>query len=160
MVSSWLCPDPTGSPRLTSNGHDSMQQNVTHHLISAAHHQIWLQRPGSSQPKGYLSVLITAAQARSTVALRLPPTNQAGPPSPWPCGGEERPWHQSASPEHHCQIERSYIMCTTWRSQWMYSYLSHPVLEGKPNANHVRARISYSRTQQLHNMDIITQCSK
>jgi hypothetical protein len=37
--------------------------------------------------------------------------------------------------------------------------LSHPVLEGKPNANHVRARISYSRTQQLHNMDIITQCS-
>jgi hypothetical protein len=38
--------------------------------------------------------------------------------------------------------------------------LSHPVLEGKPNVNHVRARISYSRTQQLHNMDIITQCSK
>jgi hypothetical protein len=38
--------------------------------------------------------------------------------------------------------------------------LSHPVLEGKPNANRVRARISYSRTQQLHNMDIITQCSK
>jgi hypothetical protein len=25
--------------------------------------------------------------------------------------------------------------------------VSHPVLEGKPNANHVRARISYSRTQ-------------
>jgi hypothetical protein len=40
------------------------------------------------------------------------------------------------------------------------TWLSHPVLEGKPNANHVRARISYSRTQQLHNMDIITQCSK
>jgi hypothetical protein len=38
--------------------------------------------------------------------------------------------------------------------------VSHPVLEGKPNANHVRVRISYSRTQQLHNMDIITQCSK
>jgi hypothetical protein len=35
--------------------------------------------------------------------------------------------------------------------------VSHPVLEGKPNANHVRARISNSRT--LHNMDIITQCS-
>jgi hypothetical protein len=34
-----------------------------------------------------------------------------------------------------------------------------PGLEGKPNANHVRARISNSRTQQLHNMDIITQCS-
>jgi hypothetical protein len=29
--------------------------------------------------------------------------------------------------------------------------LSHPVLEGKPNANLVRARISNSRTQQLHN---------
>jgi hypothetical protein len=37
--------------------------------------------------------------------------------------------------------------------------LSQPVLEGKPNANHVHARISNSRTQQLHNMDIITQCS-
>jgi hypothetical protein len=44
------------------------------------------------------------------------------------------------------------------RSQYT-SQLSHPVLEGKPNANHVRARISNSRTQQLHNMDIITQCS-
>jgi hypothetical protein len=43
---------------------------------------------------------------------------------------------------------------------WLRATLSHPVLEGKPNANHVRARISYSRTQQLHNMDIITQCSK
>jgi hypothetical protein len=42
---------------------------------------------------------------------------------------------------------------------WCASHMSHPVLEGKPNANHVRARISYSRTQQLHNMDIITQCS-
>jgi hypothetical protein len=29
--------------------------------------------------------------------------------------------------------------------------LSHPVLEGKPNANHVRARIRNSRTQRLHN---------
>jgi hypothetical protein len=29
-------------------------------------------------------------------------------------------------------------------------HLSHPVLEGKPNANHVRARISNSRTQRLH----------
>jgi hypothetical protein len=28
--------------------------------------------------------------------------------------------------------------------------LSHPVLEGKPNANHVRARIRNSRTQRLH----------
>jgi hypothetical protein len=29
--------------------------------------------------------------------------------------------------------------------------LSHPVLEGKPNANHVRAKIRNSRTQRLHN---------
>jgi hypothetical protein len=29
--------------------------------------------------------------------------------------------------------------------------MSHPVLEGKPNANHVCARISNSRIQQLHN---------
>jgi hypothetical protein len=36
--------------------------------------------------------------------------------------------------------------------------VSHPVLEGKPNANHVRARINNSRTEQLHNMDVITQC--
>jgi hypothetical protein len=35
--------------------------------------------------------------------------------------------------------------------------MSHLVLEGKPNVNHIRARISNSRTQQLHNMDIITQ---
>jgi hypothetical protein len=28
--------------------------------------------------------------------------------------------------------------------------LSHPVLEGKPNANHARARIKNSRTQRLH----------
>jgi hypothetical protein len=28
--------------------------------------------------------------------------------------------------------------------------LSHPVLEGKPNANHVHARIRNSRTQRLH----------
>jgi hypothetical protein len=29
--------------------------------------------------------------------------------------------------------------------------MSHPVLEGKPNVNHVRARIRNSRTQRLHN---------
>jgi hypothetical protein len=28
-------------------------------------------------------------------------------------------------------------------------YKSHPVLEGKPNVNHVRAKISNSRTQQF-----------
>jgi hypothetical protein len=27
----------------------------------------------------------------------------------------------------------------------------HPALEGKPNVNHVRARIRNSRTQRLHN---------
>jgi hypothetical protein len=44
--------------------------------------------------------------------------------------------------------------------QKMDEYCHTRFLEGKPNANHVRARISYSRTQELHNMDIITQCSK
>jgi hypothetical protein len=29
--------------------------------------------------------------------------------------------------------------------------MSHPVLEGKPNVNHVRARIRNSGTQRLHN---------
>jgi hypothetical protein len=53
-----------------------------------------------------------------------------------------------ATPDRHCSLSGAPLA------------LSHPVLEGKPNANHVRARISYSRTQQFHNMDIITQCSK
>jgi hypothetical protein len=30
------------------------------------------------------------------------------------------------------------------------NYVSHPVFEGKPNANHVRARISNSHTHRLH----------
>jgi hypothetical protein len=29
--------------------------------------------------------------------------------------------------------------------------VSHPVLEGKPNVNHVRARIKNARTHRLHN---------
>jgi hypothetical protein len=41
----------------------------------------------------------------------------------------------------------------------LWCVVSHPVLEGEPNANHVRDMISNSRTHQLHNMDIITQCS-
>jgi hypothetical protein len=56
---------------------------------------------------------------------------------------------------HNTAISRS-----TGFTPFKLLFVSHPVLEGKPNANHVRARISYSRTQQLHNMDIITQCSK
>jgi hypothetical protein len=30
-------------------------------------------------------------------------------------------------------------------------FVSHLILEGEPNANHVHARIRNSRTQQLHN---------
>jgi hypothetical protein len=30
------------------------------------------------------------------------------------------------------------------------NYVSHPVFEGKLNANHVRARISNSHTHRLH----------
>jgi hypothetical protein len=56
-------------------------------------------------------------------------------------------------------IDFSHSFCR-WGGSSRPDFMSHPVLEGKPNANHVRARISYSRTQQLHNMDIITQCSK
>jgi hypothetical protein len=33
---------------------------------------------------------------------------------------------------------------------WLRSGMSHPVLEGKPNVNHVCARIRNSRTQRLH----------
>jgi hypothetical protein len=39
---------------------------------------------------------------------------------------------------HHASINKPMI-------------LSHPVLEGKPNVNHVYARIMNSRTQRLHN---------
>jgi hypothetical protein len=62
-----------------------------------------------------------------------------------------------------CRLETSTTVSRCFLRVWVIEslfcrivILSHPVLEGKPNANHVRARISYSRTQQLHNMDIIT----
>jgi hypothetical protein len=42
-------------------------------------------------------------------------------------------------------------LCCSLQLTLLSSILSHPVLEGKPNANHVCARISNSRTQQLHN---------
>jgi hypothetical protein len=57
-------------------------------------------------------------------------------------------------------VDLDVYVVVQWDVDETVASLSHPVLEGKPNANHVRARISYSRTQQLHNMDIITQCSK
>jgi hypothetical protein len=41
--------------------------------------------------------------------------------------------------------------CCVVASNFLDSQVSHPVLEGKPNANHVRAKISNSRTNQLHN---------
>jgi hypothetical protein len=52
-----------------------------------------------------------------------------------------------------CFYTLSHYMC------WSYlvniwdapGFVSHSVSEGKPNANHVRARIRNSRTQQLHN---------
>jgi hypothetical protein len=34
---------------------------------------------------------------------------------------------------------------------FVHRLLSHPVLEGKPNTNHVHARIRNSCTQRLHN---------
>jgi hypothetical protein len=40
---------------------------------------------------------------------------------------------------------------TTYKGSQLAELLSHPVLEGKPNVNHVRARIRNSRTQCLHN---------
>jgi hypothetical protein len=36
-------------------------------------------------------------------------------------------------------------------SKALIPLMSHPILEGKPNVNHVSARIKNSRTQQLHN---------
>jgi hypothetical protein len=52
--------------------------------------------------------------------------------------------HFQASPHtSHIQVViliMRYLNFTT-------EFVSHPVLEGKPNVNHVRARISNSRTQ-------------
>jgi hypothetical protein len=46
-------------------------------------------------------------------------------------------------------------MTLSWASKSSRAFpavnVSHPVLEGKPNANHVRVRIRNSRTQRLHN---------
>jgi hypothetical protein len=57
------------------------------------------------------------------------------------------------------KIKKNFAECRitgTRQSTRTYQTVSHPVLEGKSNANHVRARIINSRTHQLHNMDIIT----
>jgi hypothetical protein len=42
-------------------------------------------------------------------------------------------------------------VCCAPRRGVVASCMSHPVLEGKPNANHVRARFRNLRTQRLHN---------
>jgi hypothetical protein len=56
-------------------------------------------------------------------------------------------------------IERAHKgLVSSWEDPWCLGLLSHPVLEGKPNANYVCARISNSRTQQLHNWTS-SQCS-
>jgi hypothetical protein len=50
------------------------------------------------------------------------PTNQAGAPLPWPRDGEERPCHQSASPELHHQIKQSYTKLVGWWEGWGSPY--------------------------------------
>src|SRR5688572_30038859 len=80
------------------------------------------------------------------------------PPSEPPDGGRPRFFRPVVV--GGTQLRGSWYLSAIVRLQgFSSSNLSHPVLEGKPNANHVRARISNSRTQQLHNMDIVTQCS-
>jgi hypothetical protein len=56
-------------------------------------------------------------------------------------------WDQKVLPFQH-QGERIWLKGD---SVAVIEVLSHPVLEGKPNANHVRARIRNSRTQRLNN---------
>jgi hypothetical protein len=53
---------------------------------------------------------------------------------------------QDCASNQECQLLHNQISKGQQGAPW----LSHPVLEGKPNTNHVRARISNSRTQQLH----------
>jgi hypothetical protein len=53
-----------------------------------------------------------------------------------------------------CYAARLDFNCTNNIAEYealLLGLLSHPVLQGKPNANHVRARINNSCTQQLHN---------
>jgi hypothetical protein len=71
---------------------------------------------------------------------------------------EDRPWRASHTIFEKSTIKQSQIDAMKGRYFRDMSIvrvggdsMSHPVLEGKPNANHVRARISNSRTQQLHN---------
>jgi hypothetical protein len=65
--------------------------------------------------------------------------------------------HLSASRVNGIPTKMSFVqdlltnISILWHNYAVFEpYLSHPVLEGKPNANHVRARIRNSRTQRLH----------
>jgi hypothetical protein len=53
-----------------------------------------------------------------------------------------------ASPER--SFSELKLLKNDLRSKTSHERQSHPVLEGKPNANHVRARIINSCTQRLH----------
>jgi hypothetical protein len=58
-------------------------------------------------------------------------------------------------PRWSTQIQEPPLLATSMFLVLSYAmpcdhFVSHPVLEGKPNANHVRARIGNSRTQRLH----------
>jgi hypothetical protein len=68
--------------------------------------------------------------------------------------GKPRSYSLRASPDSPYPALSSGELCAARRVARALDHrgqMSHPVLEGKPNANHVRARISNSRTQQLHN---------
>jgi hypothetical protein len=54
---------------------------------------------------------------------------------------------QQSQPQPQMQMTQ---MPRDKRAEFMRGHLSHPVLEGKPNANHVRARIINSCTHRLH----------
>jgi hypothetical protein len=70
---------------------------------------------------------------------------------PLPCGAR---WPVSSSSTLHAWRTTSTTVpkISALADPTYRACVSHPVLKGKPNANHIRARISNSRTQQLHNL--------
>jgi hypothetical protein len=96
-----------------------------------------------------------------TMHRRLPPASRIHAPDPAsrysrPRRGNAPSIVVSCPPSWHRALDcassstpRAAVSCPPILHRgWL---LSHPVLEGKPNANHVRARIRNSCTQQLNN---------
>jgi hypothetical protein len=140
-------------PRRLSNQSESTTPTPlrgTCRVLSSHLGQRWVSLPSNVPTPGGL---MTPAPLRGTCWAFVSHLRQRHIPSPMQL-------HRRPPTRRYHQFSIMFPLDLALIHQATTLRLSHPVLEGKPNANHVRARISYSRTQQLHNMDIITQCSK